>query len=284
MLNPTALIAEHLGRELADTYRHYYGGLRPEFADYLGAGSSLALDRLGNSNALYHDVEHTVMVTLCGQQILKGRLLKEALQPEDWLHFTIATLVHDIGYVRGVCSGDTEMEFVINEDGDTVTPPRGASDAYLTKWHVDRGKIYVRERFGPSDLVDEERICEMVEMTRFPIPDTDLHRSVDSEGALVRAADLVGQMGDPFYHRRSNGLFAEFVEIGTAEELGYQTPADLTEHYPDFFWENVEPYIGPALEFLKLTSDGKKWISNLYANLFQVEHGTHHFGPFPGKK
>src|SRR5262249_39835377 len=31
--------------------------------------------------------------------------------------------------------------------GNTVTPPRGASDAFLLPHHVERGKIFVRERF-----------------------------------------------------------------------------------------------------------------------------------------
>ena len=99
---------------------------------------------------------------------------------------------------------------------------------------------------------------------------------------MVRAADLIGQMGDPFYHRNSNGLYAEFIESGVAAKMNYETPADLTDKYPEFFWTCVEPYIGPALEYLRLTTEGKKWIANLYSNLFQVEHETHHIGPFPG--
>ena len=29
-----------------------------------------------------------------------------------------------------------------------------------------------------------------------------------------------------------------------AQKLGYTSPADLSENYPAFFWEKVEPYIG----------------------------------------
>ena len=171
---------------------------------------------------------------------------------------------------------------MINDEGEMVTPPRGASDAFLTPYHVDRGKIYVRERFEKSDYVDAERVADLIEMTRFPIPQTPEHQNTESEGALVRAADLIGQMGDPFYHRKSNGLYWEFQETGTTEKMSYKSPADLTDKYPEFFWSCVEPYIGPALDYLRLTTEGKKWIANLYANVFQVEHGTHHIGPFPG--
>lgn len=282
MLNPISLIADALGEELTNTYRLYFGARRPEFASYLGGAARLVLERIGNSNALYHDVNHTMMVTLCGQQIIRGRLLSEALKPEDWLHYTVALLVHDIGYIRGICKQDTHTQFVINTDGEMVTPPRGASDAFLTPYHVERGKMYALERFGKSEYIDEQRIAELIEMTRFPIPQTAKHQETDSEGALVRAADLIGQMGDPFYHRKSNGLYAEFMECGTAEHLSFSSAADLTDKYPEFFWSCVEPYIGTALDYLRLTTEGKKWIANLHANLFQVEHGTHHIGPYPG--
>lgn len=282
MLNPITLVADGLGEDLTRTYHLYFGDRKPEYASYLGGAARLVLERIGNSNALYHDVHHTMMVTLCGQQIIRGRLLSEALTPEDWLHFTVALLVHDIGYVRGVCRQDTTREFVINDEGEMVTPPRGASDAFLTPYHVERGKIYVRERFEKSDYVDAARVADLIEMTRFPIPQTPEHQNTESEGALVRAADLIGQMGDPFYHRKSNGLYWEFQETGTTEKMSYKSPADLTDKYPEFFWSCVEPYIGPALDYLRLTTEGKKWIANLYANVFQVEHGTHHIGPFPG--
>ncbi|MFC3321425.1 hypothetical protein [Mesorhizobium cantuariense] len=110
------------------------------------------------------------MVTLAGQQIIRGRLLSESLTPDDWLHYTCALLVHDIGMVHGVCQGDTEDSFVINEAGDRYTPPRGASDAVLAPYHIERAKMYARQRFASSKFINEERIVEAIEMTRFPVP------------------------------------------------------------------------------------------------------------------
>jgi hypothetical protein len=34
----------------------------------------------------------------------------------------LAALNHDIGYVRGICAGDTSEHFVIGAAGNTVTP------------------------------------------------------------------------------------------------------------------------------------------------------------------
>ena len=283
MLNPISILAEQFGDYLAHHYLQYFAYRSPEYATYLGGAARLVLERIGNSDALYHNIEHTMMVTQVGQQIIRGRLLSEALTPEDWLHYTCACLVHDIGFVRGICRGDTTSTQVINEAGETVTPPRGASDAFLTPWHIDRGKIYAQERFGSSPYVEAKRICRGDRDDPLPGARTaSAYAATESEGALVRAADLIGQMADPFYHRKINALYLEFVETGMAGELGYDNPADLIDKYPEFFWSQVQPLIGPALGYLELTTEGKQWIAALNSNVFQVEHSRRFVGPFPG--
>ena len=282
MLNPTSIMADHLGDYLSNLYLQYFSNRNPEYAAYLGGAARLVLERIGNSDALYHDVEHTMMVTLVGQQILRGRLLSEALTPEDWLHYSCALLIHDIGYVRGACKADGSADVVIDEEGQRLTPPRGASDAFLSPYHIERGKIYARERFQNSRFIDEERIVRSIELTRFPVPNDEDHLETRSEAALVRAADLIGQLADPFYHRKINALYHEFVEIGLAEELGYTSPADVLHRYPEFFWGCVQPYIEPALRYLELTTEGKQWLASLYNNVFQAEKRFSRIGPFPG--
>jgi hypothetical protein len=73
---------------------------------------------------------------------------------------------------------------------------------------------------------------------------------------LVRAADLIGQLGDPLYPRKLNALYHEFAEIGVNEKLGYNNPADLVDHYPHFYWSKIERYIGEALRYLDMTMEG----------------------------
>lgn len=282
MLNPITIMAEQLGDYLSGQYLQYFSHRKPEYATYLGGAARLVLERIGNSNALYHNIEHTMMVTLVGQQIIRGRLLSQSLTPEDWLHYTCALLVHDIGFVRGACSGDGEGQVVTGENGEMITPPRGASDACLAPYHIERGKLYARERFGPSQFVDEERIARSIEMTRFPVPEGAEYAETDTEAALVRAADLIGQLADPFYHRKVNALFCELVETGVAEELNYESPADLSDAFPEFFRTKVEPYIQPALGYLELTVEGKQWVASLHNNVVQVEHRSNRLGPFSG--
>src|SRR6516162_2276051 len=147
MLNPTTLLADALGQNLAETYRRIYGDQEPRIAAALNEGARLVIERIGSSDALYHDCQHTALVTLCVQDILRGRRLERVITPSDWAHAIFAALNHDIGYVRGICAGDTDEHFVIDTAGNTVTPPRGASDVLLP-YHVERGKILVRERFA----------------------------------------------------------------------------------------------------------------------------------------
>jgi len=284
MLNPTTVMAEALGNHLEDYYRKIFGPEEPTYPGKLNLAARLVLEVIANSDALYHDLQHTMLVTLVGQEILRGRHLKEMLMPDDWINYTVALLCHDIGYVRGVCSGDTATSFVIDDSGNRVTPPRGASDAFLTPYHVDRGKIFVRERCGPVPFIDEERVAKAIELTRFPIPDNGDHQETKTEAGLVRAADLIGQLADPSYLPKLTNLYCEFVETGTAEKLGLTSAADLADRYPSFYWNAVHPYIADAIDYLQLTQEGKQWIANLHRHVFAIEHEQFRYGPFPGNE
>ena len=114
MFNPTQLIIEQFVEELQSMYRRIYGLLEPGFPDIIGFIGRVALENIANSDAPYHDVNHTIMVTLVGQEILRGRHISEGgVTPRDWLHFMVSLLCHDIGYVRGVCHGDDKGRFVM---------------------------------------------------------------------------------------------------------------------------------------------------------------------------
>ena len=279
MLNTITIIAEAFGKQLAATYRHYYGDRQRDYATLLDAGGRLLIERIATSDALYHNIEHTILVTLVGQDILRGKLLQQPVQPADWLHFIFALLCHDIGYVRGVCAADDRDSLIVDESGERLRLPRGASDAILTPYHVTRGKIFVRERCAEAEDLDGDRLARAIELTRFPVPEDEDHKETDSEPGLVRAADLIGQLADPRYPQKMKALFHEFVETGTADRLGYSSPADLVDAYPKFYWSTVEPYIADALRYLNLTSEGKQWVANLYSHVFAIEHHRLTVGP-----
>src|SRR5215211_7695156 len=131
MLNPTEILADALGKELAAAYTRAFSGREPRYTEIIAEAARLVLERIGSSDALYHSAEHTAMVALVGQDILRGERLRRDVTAEDWLHFTLATLTHDVGYVRGICRDDRPDGYVIDATGKTVSLPRGASDAFL---------------------------------------------------------------------------------------------------------------------------------------------------------
>jgi hypothetical protein len=176
-------------------------------------------------------------------------------------------------------SGDTESEFVINQEQVKITLPRGASDAALAPYHVDRSKIFAFERLGASPLVDAVRIAKAIESTRFPASADHTVDVVGLEPKLVQAADLVGQLGDPMHPKKANALFYEFEETGMNRQLGYSSPADLINKYPAFFWNSVSMHIEDGLKLLNLTESGRQWIANLHHHVLCAERSDRMMGP-----
>ena len=102
MITVADLTADALGAFLASDFRRAFGSSHGQIAEALGASARIAIECIANSDALYHNLEHTMLVALAGHDILRGRGLREAIGPSDWAHFLVACLMHDIGYVRGV--------------------------------------------------------------------------------------------------------------------------------------------------------------------------------------
>jgi hypothetical protein len=217
------------------------------------------------SDAPYHDVGHTVAVTLLGTAILRGRGIAERVTPDDWLHMTVALLCHAVGQVRGACRGDTATEAVISLAGERRAIPRGASDAWLAPFRVDRGEVFVRERAGVIPGVDPDRVARAIGLTRFPLPEDDDPRETGTEAGLVRAAALIDQLANPDGLRKQTALFRELAETGMTERLGLASAADLGDRFVGYFWERVEPLVGDALRYLALTWEGRQYTANLYA-------------------
>ena len=275
MITVPELASDALGSFLASHMKATFGssnGVVPAIA-------RLALDTIGNSDALYHDVEHTMLVTLAGHDILSGRALHSHVGPDDYAHFIIACLTHDIGFVRGILREDRRDGYVIDASSRKVTLPRGASDAALFSYHVDRSKLFVKERIKPMEAIDEERIARAIEYTRFPITLTQTEDEDGEMGMLLRAADFVGQLGDPNYIRKANALYYEFDEVGLNRKFGYECPADVVTLYPQFYWKSVHPHIETAIRYLNVTSRGRQWIANLHSNVFRAEREISLSGP-----
>jgi hypothetical protein len=279
MMTLPELAATALEQFLGSYMRRRFGSSNTRLSEVVPAAARIALECIGNSDALYHNVEHTMLVTLAGHEILRGRALHSHMPAEDYAHIIIACLTHDIGYVRGLFMADDEDGYVVDDSGRKITLPRGSSDAALMAYHVDRSKMFVRERMEGIAALDKGRIAAAIEGTRFPCSLPDGTESSDDDAAILRAADLIGQLGDPNYIRKANALYYEFEETGMNRQLGYSSPADLVNLYPQFYWNSVAPHIQTAIRYLNMTSIGRQWIANLYANVFRAEREISLSGP-----
>ena len=154
--------------------------------------------------------------------------------------------------VRGVVQGDEDDSFVADATGRIIRLPRGSSDAALAPYHVDRSKLFVHERFDAVEEVDAApELPERSNIRAFPTRHPRMTIWPKRRACCCARADLIGQLGDPNYMRKSNALFCEFEEIGLNKTLGYDTPADIVYKYPQllldgsFVFLPVETSYGP---------------------------------------
>ncbi len=276
MMTLPDLAADALEEFLRSYMRQRFGPSQTNLVDMVPAAARIALECIGNSDALYHNIEHTLLVTLAGHDILRGRSLYGPLTADDYAHVIIACLTHDIGYVRGLFKDDDEDGFVVDASGSKLTLPRGSSDAALMPHHVDRSKLYVMKRIEGIPLLNKQRIADAIEGTRFPPLEG---QEFGEEASIVRAADLIGQLGDPNYIRKANALYYEFEEVGMNRQLGYDSPADIVNRYPQFYFNCVAPHIQTEIRYLNMTSSGRQWIASLYGNVFRAEREISLSGP-----
>lgn len=284
MLNLQKLAINHFVEELKKAYSELYSVIDDRYCNIAAWIGQLALENIANTDALYHNLHHTIMVSSVGIEILKGKhILDGGVTPEEWLHFMLATLCHDIGFVRGICEKDHNGTIATGIGNETIKLSHTKSDAALTPYHVDRSKLFIKERFGEKLFAEEinaDLVIDYIEMTRFPIPDNDFYKPTKTLGGLVRAADFIGQLGDPNYLKKIPALFYEFVETGNDKHLNYENPGQMRSSYAKFYWSAVNPYIHDALKYLHVTQEGKQWVANLQSHVFDVEHKQYRQEPF----
>ncbi len=235
-----------------------------------------AITVLARTDAPYHNCEHTLLVCLVGQQILRGKqALGDPVSAQEWLHYIVALLFHDIGYVKDLLPGDIEGSLVSDGLGGWRQLPSGATDAFLTPIHVDRGVAHVRLLFAHNPWIDAEILTTYIESTRFPVPEEvrSQPRSRFQWQDLVRSADLIGQLADPAYLQKLPALYEEFVDCGRAQADGLTSYRDLVARFPRFYRLVVEPLVGVGFEALNAHAEGRRWGASLHATIAQCESG-----------
>src|SRR5215469_17717140 len=87
------LSAEALGSFLSEHLNRNFGSTHAHLAELIPSIARIALECIGNSDALYHNVEHTMLVTLVGYDIMKGRALLRPTYASDVAHLLVACLL-----------------------------------------------------------------------------------------------------------------------------------------------------------------------------------------------
>lgn len=263
MLDITGILTREFVDRLRSGYRDAFHGRAPDHEKQIVENAEQIIQLISGSNTLYHNIEHTIQVTLVGQTVLQGKMTVDtSITPELWLNFIMALLCHDIGYVAGICHTDQQ------------TSESNASDAVFMSAHIERGKQFVRDFFSTQPGIDSDFIQDCIERTRFPVPEDPTYQRTDDYPGLVRGADLIGQLSDPRYIHKLPAVFFEFEESGYNEVTGYKQPGDLLESYADFYQRSVMPYVGETLEYLAMTTMGKTIIDSLEANTHRARENS----------
>ena len=210
----------------------------------------------------YHDLQHTLDVTLAMARIMAG-YIRQGHGPtidQDLFSFGIAAaLFHDAGYIRRI--------------GDT----RHLHGAEYTKIHVTRSGRFLRRylpRIGLERFADAA--APTVHFTGYEIPTQNIRVPAPVFrliGNMLGTADIIAQMADRCYLEKCyERLYPEFVlggldrKIGEngAEEVVFTSAADLVFHTPQFYHAAMRRLHEQLDAMMRFATEGAQQ-PNLYA-------------------
>ena len=142
MFRPSDIIIDAFVKRLTADYVGAFGDGNRAHIDTIAHVARMSLNRIARSNALYHNIDHTMLVTLVGQEMMRGRMVRDGDVPAgDWINFVASLLCFAVGFSRDACPGDDGDSLVVGDGDAVVTPPRGATDGWLWPHFTDRSKI-----------------------------------------------------------------------------------------------------------------------------------------------
>ena len=185
-------------------------------------------------DTLYHDIRHTLDMTLATARLIDGH--ERICAPQDRLGArraalgVIIALLHDSGYMKRASEADIE------------------NGAIFTKTHVSRSADFLAG-YLPKVGFGEEAILgsRIVHFTGYEMNIEDIDVADPKYrllGCMVGTADLIGQMSDRLYLEKCRDfLYQEFVYGRVAREtmpdgseiVRYSSPQDLIIKTPGFY-------------------------------------------------
>jgi hypothetical protein len=210
-------------------------------------------------DTLYHDLRHTLDMTLAMARLVDGH--DRALAAPDQIGArramlgVIVALLHDSGYLKRASEADVE------------------NGAVFTKVHVSRsGDFLLRYLPQVGYAAEAGAASKLVHFTGYEMDLDDIlvHDPKDRLlGCLVGTADLLGQMSDRMYLEKCREfLYREFVWGRIAREtladgreiVRYASPEDLMLKTPGFYEyvarQRIEQKLGAADRYAAAHFDG----------------------------
>lgn len=170
-------------------------------------------------NVRYHDLDHTMAVTLAVTRLLHGAVVSGVAFSEKDINIgVISALMHDTGYIQDAADTD-------------------GTGAKYTLTHIGRSIDFIRDYFRDDPLFggDIETFRAILACTGVFIKIDDIDFATPHSAVLGRilgTGDLLGQMADRNYLEKLHYLYNEFVEGGIE---AFSSPLDLLDKTRDFY-------------------------------------------------
>jgi len=185
-------------------------------------------------DTLYHDVRHTLDMTLAMARLVDGHdricAPSERLGARRAVVGVLIALLHDSGYLKRTSEAQVE------------------NGAIFTKVHVSRSADFIASYLPKLGFAAEAPAASrLVHFTGYEMEIDDIQVEDPRDrmiGCMVGTADLIGQMSDRMYLEKVREfLYQEFVWGGIAREkmpdgrevVRYTSPEDLIIKTPGFY-------------------------------------------------
>ena len=198
-------------------------------------------------DTLYHDLRHTLDMTLATARLIDGHdrvcAVPDRLGARRAMFGVMVALLHDSGYIRRASESGVE------------------NGAVFTKVHVSRSASFLASYLPTIGFAEEADAA--ARLTHFTGYELDVEK-IELEGAkdrllgcIVGTSDLIAQMADRQYIEKCRDfLYWEFVWAGIAREtqpdgqeiVRYASATDLVIKTPGFYQYLARPRIEKRLE------------------------------------
>jgi hypothetical protein len=210
-------------------------------------------------DTLYHDMRHTLDITLAMARLVDGHdrgcAAADRLGPRRAVLGVMVALLHDSGYLKRASEAAVE------------------NGAVFTKTHVSRGADFIAAYLPTVGFAAEAPLAaRLVHFTGYEMEIEDIPVEDPKDrmvGCLVGTADLIGQMSDRMYLEKCREfLYKELVWGKIARErlpdghelVRYASPEDLIIKTPGFYEyvarTRIQKKLGAADRYAEVHFDG----------------------------